>query len=809
MKGLSVILAIILVFTPLMIHSISLCWVTASSTSTDPVNEYGLLTVNSNPSGAEVYVDGKLVGTTPLENYRIPAGIHEVVVKKSTYVPAAYAVQIKANELKTLNVVLVPATGKLTVNSNPSGAEVYIDGKKVGTTPLRNYTIPEGIHEVAVRKAGYAERAYAISIKYGELKVLNVTLSPEMGKLTVKSNPSGAEVYVDGRKVGTTPLENYTVTAGTHEITLIKDGYQNFTKTVTVNPGEEASITAVLTPAKPSAQATASSGIPKTYILAGLLVLTVVGGIVVKSRGSKMETAPEGNKATPSGPITEDISSPPHPTPEYEALGTYLLRIKDDAVKLRFEEIERIISAKLPGSARKYRAWWGNDRTHPHAVKGWINAGWRVKRVDLDNQIVEFERVEKTKLVAEEKPGQAPQKLKEAGKRAVSTPVPGFPAALLSRYEPLEFLGEGGFAKVYKVKRRSDGKTIALKVPNLDEKARKFFLKEIRAWRLLDHPNIVKLYNAYDEPVPHLEIEFVDGVKLNGEVIRDLGKYPKPVDEEKALSFIKGIAKGLRHAHSKQVYHRDLKPQNVLITSDLTPKITDWGLAKVGAVSTTATTTKGLTLLYAAPEQLDEEEYGHTDARTDIYQLGLIFYELLTGKLPYQGTSPAVVMAKVINPDVKPKPPSHFDRKRAKYDGIFEKLLAKRKEDRYQSVEEFLHDLELMRKLDEERRELEKTVEKTKTTMSRTTDSRELRKLRRQVVEQLSSLALLHAQLNDKAELINALEDLKAFSKEHRKEIENAIGQFELMMRESVPVSKSTLDELKVLLHKVQREVEG
>ncbi|WP_346765220.1 protein kinase [Thermococcus sp. 18S1] len=386
--------------------------------------------------------------------------------------------------------------------------------------------------------------------------------------------------------------------------------------------------------------------------------------------------------------------------------------------------------------------------------------------------------------------------------------IPYFPPELLNKYESLEFLGEGGFAKVFKVRRKKDGKIIALKVSRLDEKAKKFFLKEVRAWRLLDHPNIVKLYNAFDEPLPHLEIEFVDGIQLDGEVIRDLGKYLKPVDEETALALVRGIAEGLKHAHSKQVYHRDLKPQNVLITSSLTPKITDWGLAKVGAVSTTATTTKGLTLLYAAPEQLDDETYGHTDQRTDIYQLGLIFYELLTGKLPYQGTSPAVVMAKVINPAVKPKPPSHFNKALAKYDGIFEKLLAKRKEDRYQSVEEFLHDLKLMKKLDEERKALEKEIEKTKTTMSMTTDSKEFKKLMRQLVGQLSRNALLHAQLNDKAGLINALEDLKAFTKEHRDEIENAINQFELMMRESVPISKSTLDELKVLLHKVQKEVE-
>lgn len=384
-----------------------------------------------------------------------------------------------------------------------------------------------------------------------------------------------------------------------------------------------------------------------------------------------------------------------------------------------------------------------------------------------------------------------------------------FPSELLKKYEPLEFIGEGGFAKVFKVKRKSDGKVVAVKIPNLDEKAKRFFLKEAKAWRLLDHPNIVKLYGAYDEPLPYLEIEYVDGIELNGDVIRDLGKYPKPVDEKTALNFIIGIAEGLKHAHSKQVFHRDLKPQNILLTSDVMPKITDWGLAKVGAVSTTATTAKGLTLLYAAPEQLDDETYGHTDARTDIYQLGLVFYELLTGKLPYTGTSPAVVMAKVINPEVKPKPPSHYNKELSKYDRIFEQLLAKRKEERYQSVEEFLEDLELMKKLDEERKRIAGEIEKTKTTMGLTTQVGELKRLKHQLFEQLSQNALLNAQLNDKAGLINALEDIKAFSKEHRNEIENAISQFELMMREGIPIGESAIEELRVLLYGVRREVEG
>ncbi len=622
------------------------------------------------------------------------------------------------NQYTKTNESLNVNQAKLSIFSVPEKSKVYINGTYKGLTPLVLNLTP-GAYEIKLSKQNYRNYTTSIILTPKENKTLKVELTPTFGYLSVDSSPSGAKVYIDGNYAGETPLSDYKLSPGEHTVRIVKDGYEEFTRKVTVSAGEMASVTAsliMITTTTSSTSITTSSattisptqtvqattgGIPKTYVLVGLLVLGLIGGVAVKAKGGKPKSPPSpGETARPS--------STPARKPE--------------------------------------------PRTPPR--------------------------------------------------------VPGFPPELLEKYEPLEFLGEGGFAKVFKVKRRSDGKIIALKVSRLDEKARKFFLKEVKAWRLLDHPNIVKLYNAYDEPLPHLEIEFVDGVKLNGEVIRDLGKYPKPVGEEKALHFIMGIAEGLRHAHSKQVYHRDLKPQNVLITSDLTPKITDWGLAKVGAVSTTATTTKGLTLLYAAPEQLDDETYGHTDARTDIYQLGLIFYELLTGKLPYQGTSPAVVMAKVINPDVKPKPPSHFNKALAKYDGIFEKLLAKKKEDRYGSVEEFLSDLELLKKLEAERARLAEEIEKTKTTMSLTTDSRELKKLRRQLVEQLSRNALLLAQLNDKAELINALEDLKAFSKTHRNELENAISQLEIMMRESVPISKSTLDELKVLLHKVQKEVE-
>nr|WP_232054822.1 serine/threonine-protein kinase [Thermococcus sp. 2319x1] len=382
----------------------------------------------------------------------------------------------------------------------------------------------------------------------------------------------------------------------------------------------------------------------------------------------------------------------------------------------------------------------------------------------------------------------------------------GFPPELLDKYEPLEFLGEGGFAKVFKVKRKSDGKIVALKIPRIDDKTSSLFLKEVAAWYHLNHPNIVELYKADILPIPYLEMEYVEGVKVDGKLIRDLDKYPKPVDEKTALKIIKDIAEGLKHAHSKEVWHLDLKPLNVLLKSDLTPKITDWGLAKISARSSLSTHS-GYSPLYAAPEQLDEETYGNPDHRTDIYGLGVIFYELLTGRLPYEGYSPGAVVGKILAKGVEPMPPSKIDPALAKYDGIVERLLAKRKEDRFQSVEEFLRALESLEVLHREREELKMSLKKTKQTLTRSRSREEIQRLTREAVEKTAKVALLSAKLNDKVELLNALEDLKFYTRENLDELLNAISQIEFMMKEGIPVSDELIDHLKVLLHKIEKEV--
>ncbi len=413
-------------------------------------------------------------------------------------------------------------------------------------------------------------------------------------------------------------------------------------------------------------------------------------------------------------------------------------------------------------------------------------------------------------LYSQRKKKKVPKKQLSSGKPAPprretpSKPVPDFPPELFSKYEPLEFLGEGGFARVYRVKRKKDGKVVAVKVPSLgSEAAKKAFLKEVKAWSRLDHPNIVKLYGAYKTPIPHIEMEYVEGARIRRRLVRDLGAYPVPADEKTALKLVRGIAEGLKHAHSKQVYHRDLKPQNVLLKSDLTPKITDWGLAKVGAVSTTATAMKGLTYLYAAPEQVDEKFYGHTDHRTDIYQLGLIFYELLTGGQPYEGSSIVSVMTRITKPDERPKPPSAFNPKLKKYDGIFEKLLAKRKEERYQSVDEFLEALDAIQEIQREKKELKKTT----TAMVKSKTRAEFEKLWRTGVLKTVKIARLSLRANDRGELLGALDELRGITRENSKDVEHLIGQVEILIREGVAMSDETKAKIEELLKRIEWEV--
>lgn len=263
--------------------------------------------------------------------------------------------------------------------------------------------------------------------------------------------------------------------------------------------------------------------------------------------------------------------------------------------------------------------------------------------------------------------------------RTVLTHPTGFPPELVERYDRVAFVGRGGLGQVFSAVRRDDHRTVAVKIPiAYDEVTGKTFMKEMRFWEDLAHDNIVAVHSVNILPVPFVEMEFLP---------RTLEELEKPVPVTIAARIAAGIAAGLAFAHERGVIHRDIKPRNILLADDLTPKITDWGMSTTLGASRD-TSIAGFTLAYAAPEQIAPEQFGRTDARTDIYQLGAVFYELATGKPPNTCESLAGFTGAALRE--QPVPPSEINPEFAEFDPIILRCLAKDPADRYQSAGEVL-----------------------------------------------------------------------------------------------------------------------
>jgi hypothetical protein len=255
-----------------------------------------------------------------------------------------------------------------------------------------------------------------------------------------------------------------------------------------------------------------------------------------------------------------------------------------------------------------------------------------------------------------------------------------FPHELEGRYSGISYVGRGGIAWVYAATRISDAKKVAVKIPiSFDEVTGKSFLNEIKVWEMLHHPNIVEVSAVNILPVPYVEMEYVAG---------SLEMIKKPIPVRKAVYIIRKIADALRYAHGLGIIHRDIKPHNILVTADLTPKITDWGMSKVLATDPRQSSITGFSLSYAAPEQVSPAEFGRTDERTDIYQLGVVFYELVTGSVPFTGESMVEAGTAILRDP--PVPPSEFNAGAAAVDRIILTCLKKDPGLRYQSAQELL-----------------------------------------------------------------------------------------------------------------------
>ena len=253
------------------------------------------------------------------------------------------------------------------------------------------------------------------------------------------------------------------------------------------------------------------------------------------------------------------------------------------------------------------------------------------------------------------------------------------PPLLAKKYTGAEYLGEGGVGRVFRATDPVENRQVAIKVPvRFDEITGAQFTKELHIWQDLHHRNIVEVYAANVFPMPYIEMEYCES---------SLAAQKFPLKTDEAIRIVTGIAEGLKYAHDRGIVHRDIEPENILIAADGTPKITDWGLAKALA-DPKHTGLISFSLNYAAPEQLAPNIWGDAGKWTDIYQLGIIFYAMMTGRLPFRGTAMGEVTQAILHEEPEPLEISglHAGLIRA----VIIRCIQKDPRDRYQDVAEIL-----------------------------------------------------------------------------------------------------------------------
>ena len=261
------------------------------------------------------------------------------------------------------------------------------------------------------------------------------------------------------------------------------------------------------------------------------------------------------------------------------------------------------------------------------------------------------------------------------------------------RYEILEVIGTGGMAVVYKARCHRLNRLVAIKILkdelSKDEEFRNRFHGESQAVAMLSHPNIMSVYDvSTHDDADYIVMELIDGITL-----KQYMEKKGTLNWKETLHFAMQIAKALEHAHGRGIVHRDIKPHNVMVLKNGSVKVTDFGIARLMSQSNTLTKEALGSVHYISPEQA---KGGRVDNRSDLYSLGVVMYEMMTGRAPYDGDSPVAVaiqhinggatMPSVLNPNI----PGGLEQ-------IIMKCMATDPAQRYNSATALLYDLEELR----------------------------------------------------------------------------------------------------------------
>jgi len=265
------------------------------------------------------------------------------------------------------------------------------------------------------------------------------------------------------------------------------------------------------------------------------------------------------------------------------------------------------------------------------------------------------------------------------------------PEKIVGKYRIVEKIGRGGMGIVYKGEHVSLGRFVAIKTLTaqftLDPQYLSRVMREAKILAELQHPNIVYIYDIENlGGTDYLIMEYVPG-KTVAELLKENG----PFAVNRAIKIVSDVASALSHSHKRHVIHRDIKPGNIMITNDGVVKVTDFGVAKIteGADVTHTGLIQG-TPYYMSPEQA--RGYSDIDGRSDIYSLGIVFYQMVTGKVPFTGNSEFDILEKQIRET--PVPPSVLANSLpATYEEIILKCIAKDRANRYPTAGNLLKSL--------------------------------------------------------------------------------------------------------------------
>lgn len=263
-----------------------------------------------------------------------------------------------------------------------------------------------------------------------------------------------------------------------------------------------------------------------------------------------------------------------------------------------------------------------------------------------------------------------------------------------NRYELVEIIGTGGMAMVYRAQDHLLNRSVAVKILKSelakDDEFRRRFRDESQAVAMLSHPNIVSVYDVSRGEIEYIVMELIDGITLK-QYMERRGK----LNWREALHFITQIMRGLSHAHSRGIVHRDIKPQNVMILRDGTIKIADFGIARLESSAQPTMTQQALgSVHYISPEQAKGD---HTDARSDIYSAGVVLYEMLTNRLPFEGDNAVSVAIQHLSSvplspcEIDPTVPKALEK-------ICMKAMASNIDKRYATADAMIDDLEKFRR---------------------------------------------------------------------------------------------------------------